>query len=100
MTYDTVLSMSQRQPIFNRRLFAFEVMQKRIAGNGKSCRQAAQESGVSPATISRCERGMAPDVETFLRLCRWIGAAPTRYILPETSQSVTDDGKTKTKQKP
>lgn len=28
---------------------------------------------ISPATLSRIEQGKAPDVETFLRICRWLG---------------------------
>ena len=32
---------------------------------------------ISPATLSRIEQGKAPDVETFLRICRWLGVEPS-----------------------
>lgn len=36
-------------------------------------RQAAAEAGVNHATIRNLESGRAPDVETFARICRWVG---------------------------
>lgn len=35
-------------------------------------RAVAQEIGVSPATLSRVERGYLPDRETFKRICEWL----------------------------
>ena len=35
-------------------------------------RKIATIIGVSPATISRVERGTVPDVATFLAICDWI----------------------------
>lgn len=34
---------------------------------------------ISPATLSRIEQGKAPDVETFLRICRWLGTEATEF---------------------
>lgn len=34
---------------------------------------------ISHATLSRIEQGKAPDVDTFLRICRWLGAQPTEF---------------------
>lgn len=36
-------------------------------------RAAAKEIGVSPATLSRVERGFVPDLETFRKICGWLG---------------------------
>lgn len=36
-------------------------------------RAAAKEIGVSPATLSRVERGYLPDLETFRKICAWLG---------------------------
>lgn len=39
-------------------------------------RAAAQEIGISPATLSRVERGNLPDLETFSKICRWLQIDP------------------------
>ncbi len=36
-------------------------------------RAAAQEIGISPATLSRVENGHLPDLENFQKICRWLG---------------------------
>jgi len=36
-------------------------------------RAAAKEIGISPATLSRVERGYVPDLETFRKICGWLG---------------------------
>lgn len=43
-------------------------------------RAAARDAGVSPATLSRIENGHVPDIETFERLCRWMGADPAEFL--------------------
>lgn len=35
-------------------------------------RQVEEESGVSCSTLCRIERGNLPDIETFVRLMRWL----------------------------
>ena len=39
-------------------------------------RAAAKEAGVSPATLSRVERGHVPDMLTFEKLCAWLRLDP------------------------
>jgi len=39
----------------------------------KGVREVAKEIGTSPATLSRVERGHLPDLETFGKICRWLG---------------------------
>ena len=43
-------------------------------------RAAAKAAGVSPATMSRVEGGHTPDMETFERLCAWLGADPRQFL--------------------
>ena len=43
-------------------------------------RDAASAVGVSAATMSRVENGIAPDLYTFAKLCRWLAADPKRYL--------------------
>lgn len=46
------------------------------AMGGRSCRDVAEETGVSPATVNRVSRGGMPDVPTYLALSRWLAALP------------------------
>jgi len=40
---------------------------------GKGLREVAKEIGdVSPSTLSRVEQGNLPDIETYVKLCRWL----------------------------
>lgn len=43
-------------------------------------RTAAREIGVSPATLSRVERGFLPDLETFSKICEWVGVNPAEVL--------------------
>ncbi|MBL8000428.1 MAG: helix-turn-helix transcriptional regulator [Flavobacteriales bacterium] len=43
-------------------------------------RAAADEIGdISAPTLSRVEAGNVPDVDTFLKLCRWLGMDPSTF---------------------
>ena len=43
-------------------------------------REAAKEIGVSPATLSRVENGKVPDLDTFGKVCAWLGDDPAVYL--------------------
>ena len=47
---------------------------------GRGVRAIAAEIGVSPATLSRVERGFMPDLETFSRICRWLKVDPAEIL--------------------
>lgn len=53
----------------------------------RGLRSVAQETGVAFATLSRIERGHAPDVQTFIRLCAWLGMSMERFVIapPKTN---------------
>ncbi|MEP0548078.1 MAG: helix-turn-helix transcriptional regulator [Rhodothermales bacterium] len=43
-------------------------------------RAASSEiGGVSSSTLSRVEKGNLPDLDTYLRLCRWLGRPATYF---------------------
>lgn len=46
----------------------------------KGVRQVALEIGISTATLSRIENGHLPDLETFRRVCEWLGADPSSVL--------------------
>ena len=44
--------------------------------------------GISSATLSRVEQGNLPDVETFIRLCNWLGVSTETFITGEKMTAV------------
>lgn len=48
--------------------------------DNKTLRQAAEEIGVGHATLIRVESGRVPDVETFGKICRWLGKDPGDFL--------------------
>ena len=42
----------------------------------RGIREVAVEMGISPATLSRVERGKMPDLETFGKICKWLRIYP------------------------
>jgi transcriptional regulator with XRE-family HTH domain len=53
----------------------------------RGVREVAKILGTSPATLSRVERGHLPDLETFGKICRWLGIDPGEVLgtKPETA---------------
>lgn len=44
-------------------------------------RTAAQEiEGVSFTTLSRLEQGHVPDVDTYVKVCKWLGASTDDFL--------------------
>jgi transcriptional regulator with XRE-family HTH domain len=50
----------------------------------KGVREFARELGISPATLSRIERGKLPDLETFAKLCGALKIDPAEMLEVET----------------
>ncbi len=46
----------------------------------KGVREAAQEIGISSATLSRVENGKLPDLDTFSKICRWLKLDPGEIL--------------------
>lgn len=46
----------------------------------RGVRAAAAEADVSTATFSRVENGHMPDLETFAKLCTWLGRDPREFL--------------------
>jgi len=49
-------------------------------------REAAREIGISAATLMRLEEGRLPDLETFAKVCEWLGADPSEFLGTRTTQ--------------
>jgi transcriptional regulator with XRE-family HTH domain len=55
--------------------------------SGRGIRAAAEEVGISSATLSRVENGHMPDLETFAKICKWLGRDPREFLGMERSES-------------
>jgi transcriptional regulator with XRE-family HTH domain len=54
----------------------------------RGVREVAKEIGVSPATLSRIERGNIPDLDTFGKVCRWLHVDPAEVLGIESRTAV------------
>ena len=59
----------------------------RKRGN-RGIREVSKEIGISPATLSRVERGHLPDIETFGKVCKWLNLNPSEILGVKTMHSV------------
>ena len=79
--------------LLNSDLFSSMMKEKRGA---KGLRAAAEEiGGISAATLSRIEQGNLPDVDSFIRICKWLNVATDTFIIsssddPQSELSVKD----------
>lgn len=54
----------------------------RAKRGNQGLRAAAEEiGGISAATLSRIEQGNIPDVESFIKICKWLGVSTENFIL-------------------
>lgn len=66
------------QSTLNTELLASMLKNKR---DKKGLRAVAEEIGeVSAATLSRIEQGKLPDVDTFIRICKWLDVPTDTFI--------------------
>jgi transcriptional regulator with XRE-family HTH domain len=75
----------------NTELLARMLKNKRV---DKGLRAVANEiGGVSAATLSRIEQGKIPDVDTFIRICKWLNVTTDTFIIgsPEKKSISTKD---------
>lgn len=67
-------------------LLAGMIKEKR--GN-KGLRETSLEiGGVSPATLSRIEQGKVPDVDTFIKICKWLNTPTDTFIINSSVSNV------------
>jgi transcriptional regulator with XRE-family HTH domain len=68
--------------------------QLRARRGRRGLREIAKEIGdVSASTLSRVEKGKVPDLDTFVRLCRWLGLAPEHFMDVSKQKGVTGSTK-------
>ena len=67
-------------------LLAKEIEARRA---GVGVREAARQVGISPATLSRVENKKVPDLETFSKICKWLGRDPAVFLGLPASPTAT-----------
>lgn len=55
-------------------------------------RQLSTEIGVSPSTLSRVEQGNLPDIETYIKLCKWLEVSPNYFTGDNLEDSNSKNG--------
>lgn len=70
---------AQRKMIFDIEQFSKDIKKKRYF-KSRTLKYVGKETGVSFAVISRVERGQVPNIETFTKLCTWLGEESNRYF--------------------
>lgn len=61
------------RPLFNQAAFA-KALRVRVAEQGVTLLDASKEIGCAHSSLSRiCNAGKAPNVETYLRIMKWMG---------------------------
>lgn len=72
------------QTTLNTELLAGMLKNKRA---DKGLRAVAVEiGGVSAATLSRIEQGKIPDVDTFIRICKWLDVTTDTFIISDINK--------------
>lgn len=66
-----------------------EAIQRQREGRKLTVRAAAEQmENVSPSTLSRVERGNVPDLDTYMRICRWLEVEPGHFAVePVTNEA-------------
>ncbi len=58
----------------------------------KGLRVVADEiGGVSASTLSRIEKGKLPDIDTYMKVCNWLGEPAERFYEDTPTQAVASD---------
>jgi len=66
--------------VFKQEKFRKAIILKRSLSNRMGMRECSEEIGISPATLSRIERGKMPDLMTYVMVCKWLKQPINKYI--------------------
>ncbi|GGH42568.1 hypothetical protein GCM10007423_39270 [Dyadobacter endophyticus] len=67
-----------------------EAIQRHRDAKKLTVRAAAEQmENVSASTLSRIERGNVPDLDTYMRLCRWLEVDPSFFAVDVTDKPQT-----------
>ena len=67
---------------------------RRKVERSPNLRDAAREAGVSPATLSRVQRGHAPDADALVALARWLQTPLEKLLYDPPAVAIPEDAPT------
>lgn len=68
-----------------------EAIQRYRESKKLTVRAAAEEmDNISPSTLSRIERGSLPDLDTYMRICRWLDVDPSHFATQPVTKSSSE----------
>ena len=70
----------------SRKLSSLGALVRKKRGERK-LREVARDIGIGPATLMRVENGRIPDIETFGKLCKWLGVDPGSFLGFDTQEA-------------
>ena len=76
--------------MFDRHLFAAAI-KSHILQHDLSLREAAKESGVSVATLSRLTHGEIPDIENFALIAKWLEVDANQFLEKPQGKLLQED---------
>lgn len=66
---------------YNAKSLRAAVITKRQIELDINMEKAAEQIGISKATLSRIEKGNIPDIETLTKLCLWLNKEPNTFFI-------------------
>lgn len=66
--------------VFDSDNFSKHIRQKRLIDVNMDVRSLAKIIGTSASTISRCENGWMPEIDTYAKLCHWINKPMDEFL--------------------
>ena len=70
-----------------------DAIEARLSSEGLTRRELARRLAVSPSTFTRMARGHRPDVDTFLKLVRWLDQPAEAFaIAPKAVRRARSNG--------
>lgn len=58
----------------------------------RGLREVAKEIGdVSASTLSRIEQGKIPDLDTFIKLCKWLGVSADHFTKDKEQEDIQEN---------
>lgn len=79
--------MSQMNIVFDSDNFSKCLRQKRIIEDNIDLRSLADKIGTSSSTICRCENGWMPEIDTYAKLCFWLGRSMEDFLKVNTREA-------------
>lgn len=73
---------------FDAAKFKADIIRQRCIVKVESMDVASKEIGISKSTLSRLERDKIPDIDTFVKVVKWLNTPVERYFIYESKSKI------------